>query len=76
MSEYKFDEDSVKSLVEWAKGASFPKEIRLSDAEYIKDMKRFVQSNLSDIEIHYPDDFYNPAIMRLYQLKECMEAHL
>jgi hypothetical protein len=40
-----------------------------------EDVKRFVQANLSDIDAHYPDDFYNPAITRLYRLKEYMEEN-
>lgn len=73
MDEYKFDEENVNSLVDWAKGTSFPKSIKLSDAESIVDVERFVQANLSDIKAHYPDEFYNPAITRLYLLKGCME---
>ncbi len=42
---------------------------------FIVDVKRFVQANLSDIDAHYPDDFYNPAITRLYRLKEYMEEN-
>jgi len=34
-----------------------------------------VQANLSDIDAHYPDVFYNPAITRLYRLKEYMEEN-
>lgn len=70
MAEYKYDEESVKALIEWAKTASFPQQIRLSDAENIIDVKRYVNANLSDINAHYPDEFYNPSITRLYQLKE------
>lgn len=70
MTEYKYDEESVKALIEWAKTASFPQQLRLSDAENIIDVKRYVNANLSDINAHYPDEFYNPAIARLYQLKE------
>ena len=62
MAEYKFDEDSVKALIDWAKSTSFPQSVTLSDAENIVDVKRFVQANLSDIDAHYPDDFYNPNI--------------
>ena len=72
---YKFDEDSVKALINWAKSTSFPQSVTLSDAENIVDVKRFVQANLSDIDAHYPDDFYNPAITRLYRLKEYMEEN-
>ena len=70
-----FDEDSVKALIAWAKSTSFPQSVTLSDAENIVDVKRFVQANLSDIDAHYPDDFYNPAITRLYRLKEYMEEN-
>ena len=49
MAEYKFDEDSVKALIAWAKSTSFPQSVTLSDAENIVDVKRFVQANLSDI---------------------------
>ncbi len=59
----------------WAKSTSFPQSVTLSDAENIVDVKRFVQANLSDIDAHYPDDFYNPAITRLYRLKEYMEEN-
>lgn len=75
MTEYKFDEDSVKALIEWAKNTSFPQSIKLSDAENIVDVQRFVQANMSDIDTHYPDEFYNPAIIRLYRLKEYIEAN-
>lgn len=75
MTEYKFDEDSVKSLIAWAESTSFPQSVTLSDAENIVDVKRFVQANFSDIDAHYPDVFYNPAITRLYRLKEYMEEN-
>ena len=74
MEEYKYDEESVNALIEWAKTASFPEQVMLSEAENIFDVKRYVQANLSDIAAHYPDEFYNPAITRLYQLKDKMEG--
>ncbi len=70
MAEYKYDEESVNALIEWAKAETFPKEVKLSEAEIIFDVKRYVQANLNDIAAHYPDAFYNPAISRLYILKE------
>lgn len=76
MVEYKYDEESVKSLVEWVKHADFPKQMVLGEAENIHDVERYVQANLSDITQHYPDAFYNPAITRLYRLKECMEKNV
>ena len=78
MAEYKFDEDSVKALINWAKSTSFPQSVTLSDAENIVDVKRFVQANLSDIDAHYPDDFYNPAITRLlmWPSKDMEERYL
>ena len=32
--------------------------------------------NINDIKQHYPDAFYNPAIIRLYRLKEYVEGWL
>ena len=52
MAEYKFDEDSVKALIAWAKSTSFPQSVTLSAAEHIVDVKRFVQANLSLSLIH------------------------
>ena len=74
MREYKYDEESVNALIEWSKAASFPEQIQLNDAETIFDVKRYVQANLSDITAHYPDEFYNPAITRMYRLKDKMEG--
>lgn len=74
MDEFKYDEDSVKALVEWASTAQFPKEIRLTEAEHIVNVALYVQANLYDIEEHYPDPFYNPAITRIYRIKEWMET--
>lgn len=73
MAEYKYDEESVKTLIEWIKSASFPKEMKLSEADNIIDVPRYIKANLSDISAHYPDEFYNPAITRLYLLKEKLE---
>ena len=73
MAEYKYDEESVKALMEWARTASFPQELRLSEAENIVDVNRYVEANLSDIDAHYPDAFYNAAITRLYTLREKIE---
>ncbi len=75
MSEYKYDEESVNALIMWAKNTSFPQQVELSTAENIYDVERYVQANLSDIDAHYPDAFYNPAITRLYRLKEYIEGN-
>ena len=72
MTTYTYDEESVKALITWAKSSSFPSQVQLSVAEKISDVARYVQANLSDIEAHYPDEFYNPAITRLYRLQEYM----
>ena len=61
MSDFKYDEDSVKALIEWATTTQFPKEIRLTEAEHITDVALFVQTNIYDIEEHYPI----PSIFRL-----------
>ena len=74
MKEYKYDEESVNTLIEWAKTASFPEQVILSEAENIFDVKRYVQANRNDIAAHYPDEFYNSAITHLYRLKDKMEG--
>ena len=74
--EQKFDysEQAVQALIEWAQSAKMPKEITLSKSEQIIDSGKFVKANIYDIQAHYPDPFYNPAIDRLYRLKAKIEA--
>lgn len=48
--EYKFDEQSVKELMEWAQTAQLPQELELSKAERIFDVKLCIESDLSCIE--------------------------
>ena len=60
--EYNYDEESVNALINRAETAQLPQEVTLSEAEHIFDIKQ-----------HYPDAFYNPAIDRLYRLKEFVE---
>ena len=74
MAEYNYDEESVNALIEWAKTASLPEQLQLNEAEKVIDVPRYVQANLSDIDSHYPDAFYNPSITRLYILKEKLEG--
>ena len=69
--EYKYDEESVNALMKWAENAQLPKELQLSEAENIVNLRQYVVAN---IKAHYPDEFYNPAITRLYRLKEKMEG--
>lgn len=71
---YDYSEDAVLSIMEWAKSANLPKEVNLSEAEHIYDTSIYVRANINDIKAHYPDPFYNPAIDRLYRLKEKVEA--
>lgn len=71
--EYKYDEQSVRELVEWAKTTQFPKELELSKAERFFDVNFCVESDLSCIKEHYPDPFYHPAITRLYRIREKLE---
>ena len=71
--EYKFDEQGLRELREWAQAAQLPQELELSKAERIFDVKLCVESDLSCIRAHYPDAFYNPAITRLYRIKEKLE---
>lgn len=72
--EFDYSEDAVLALMDWAKSAKLPKEVTLSEAEHIYDTAIFVNANINDIKAHYPDPFYNPAIDRLYRLKEIVEA--
>ncbi len=69
-----YDEQTVRALMEWVTHADLPKEVRLNEAEYIYDVKRYVEANLYDIKEHYPDPFYNPSITRLLRLKEIVES--
>lgn len=71
---YDYSEESVLTIIEWAKSAKLPKEVTLSDAEHIYDTAMYVNANINDIKAHYPDAFYNPAIDRLYRLKEIVKA--
>lgn len=72
-NKYQYDEESVKALISWAENAQLPQEIVLSEAEHIIDAKAYIRANIFDIKQHYPDPFYNPAITRLYRLKEYIE---
>lgn len=74
MVEFKYDEESVKAIIQWAENAQLPQEVTLSEAEYITDTSIYVRANINDIKQHYPDGFYNPAITRLYRLKEFVEG--
>lgn len=74
MANYNYDEESVKALITWAETAQLPQEVTLSEAEHITDAKIYVRANINDIKQHYPDQFYNPAIDRLYRLKEFVEG--
>lgn len=73
-TKFAYDEQSVRGIIEWAQNAKLPKEVMLSDAEHICDTAMYVSANINDIKAHYPDSFYNPAIDRLYRLKEKVEA--
>lgn len=70
---YNYDEESVNAIIKWAESAQLPKEVVLSEAEHITDTSIYVRANINDIKQHYPDAFYNPAIDRLYHLKEFVE---
>lgn len=72
--EYQYDEESINALMKWAENGQFPNELRLSESENIVNLRQYIQANLYDIQAHYPDAFYNPAINRLYRIKEMLEA--
>lgn len=69
---YAYDEESVKAIMNWAENVQLPKEVILSESEHIYDTSLYIRANINDIKQHYPDAFYNPAIDRLYRLKEFM----
>ena len=71
---YNYEEEKVNALIEWAENAVLPQEVILSEAEHIIDTSIYVRANINDIKQHYPDGFYNPAITRLYRLKEFVEG--
>ncbi|WP_196051856.1 DUF6965 family protein [Bacteroides clarus] len=72
-SKYQFDEESVAAIMHWAETEQLPKEVILSESEHIYDTSLYVRANINDIKQHYPDEFYNPAIIRLYRLKEFID---
>ncbi|RGX81961.1 DUF6965 family protein [Bacteroides intestinalis] len=74
MANYNYDEESVKALISWTENAQLLQEVTLSEAEHITDTKIYARANINDIKQHYPDAFYNPAIDRLYRLKEAVES--
>ena len=57
-----------------AETAQLPREVVLSESEHIYDTSLYVRANINDIKQYYPDGFYNPAITRLYRLKEFVEG--
>jgi hypothetical protein len=72
-NKYAYDEDNVKAILHWALTAQLPTQIELSESENILDVQKYIQANIHDINQHFPDPFYNPAIDRLYRLKEFVE---
>ncbi|WP_202192589.1 DUF6965 family protein [Bacteroides uniformis] len=75
-NKYSYDEASVQAIVEWARTVQLPQEAALSESEHITDTSLYVHANICDINQHYPDPFYNPAIDRLYRLKEFVEKQM
>lgn len=74
ISKYAYDEESVKAIMEWAETTQLPQEVTLSASEHIIDTSLYVRASINDIKEHYPDAFYNPAITKLYRLKEFVEG--
>lgn len=68
--EYNYDEVAVQELLQWADTAELPQSLRLDQAAFIFDVRRCVESDAMCVRDHYPDPFYNPAINRLYQIRE------
>lgn len=70
---YDYSEQAVTDLTQWFNDKTLPEKAALDVATQIYDVRRFIDANVSDIKDHYPDPFFNPAIDRLYKLKEIME---
>ena len=68
--EYNYDEVAVQELLQWADTAELPQSLRLDQAAFIIDARRCLESYAMYDRDHYPDPFYNPAINRLYQIRE------
>lgn len=68
--DYNYDEVAVQELLQWADTAELPQSLRLDQAAFIFDVRRCVESDAMCVRDHYPDPFYNPAINRLYQIRE------
>lgn len=71
---YDYSEEGVKALLNWAKGMQLPKTLKLGISEDIFDLPRCVSASINDIEIHYPNPTFTPAINRLYRIKEALET--
>jgi len=71
---YDYSEESVKALLSWAKSMQLPKTLKLGISENIFDLPKCVQASINDIEIHYPNPTFTPAINRLYRIKEALES--
>lgn len=76
MIEYNFEEESVKDIIRWAESAQLPQTIILSDSEHIIDVQKYIRANINDIKQHFPDEFYNPAIIRLYRIRNYVENNI
>lgn len=70
--DYKYDEESVLALVQWAENAELPATLQLSKCEEVADVKAFVRANVTDIKTLYPNIYCYGAINRLYRLKEAL----
>lgn len=70
---YDYSEQAIADLIEWFKDKTLPQEVYLDKATHVYDVRRFIDANVSDIQDHYPDPFFNASIDRLYKLKSIME---
>ena len=71
--DYKYDEESVQTLVQWAQKVQLPEKIDFSKFEEISDISQYVRANINDIQSLYPNVYCYGAITRLYLLKELLE---
>ena len=71
MAEYKFDEDSVKALINWAKSTSFPQSVTLSDA--VKAVKPLSDATINTESPAWAIDRLSILALKIYHMKQEVE---
>ena len=63
----------LPELKEYFNSVTLPKEIRISDFEYIHDVRKFVDAHIEVLENHSGIRIYKPYFDRLVELKNKIE---